>query len=346
METSSTNEATASGGSWAYHPLEFVVRPRGGDSTLARRLATSFSLCHQTALVRHGASMFAKPTEQSGLAQARADGIWTAVSANGQDCLVTREGHFDLPLQRQLLSEADLVVVEGRIESPRPWIMELDPDGRGLEDLSDAQLANLAATFGPHRPARTPPGGVPWFRPEDLDELSDHLLEHLERELRQRPLDGVLFCDRDAHDPVAARSAKLLAEHCDHCFVVGSSDPNWERMGWRSLETSHHPRLGTLGWILSALERRPNSAWLVLDDSAASNDPDVVHRLISRRDPLRTATAYRDEQTHLPRTFPSLWEPKSRARILLSLASGISCPQRILTHARIQLLEPHDSTLG
>jgi hypothetical protein len=75
-------------------------------------------------------------------------------------------------------------------------------------------------------------------------------------------------------------------------------------------------------------------------------EAELFDRLVALRDPFRTATVYRGSNTHLPTAFPGIWEPKSRIRILQALAAGLSCPERILVHSRIQLLDRGDSNSG
>lgn len=330
---------------WNYHPVELLVRPRGLESTLARRLATNLSQFHQVALVRHGPSYLARPLEQSGIGAARVDGVWAVIGANGQDCLYSHEGHFDLLQQRTILVDVDLAVVEGVLDAQAPVVVELDPDGGGMDALSPSVLANLVACVGPRRPQRVPSGGVPWFRPEDEDGLLDACLDHLDGVFRKRPLRGLLLARGRADRPELAARARILSERCERCSVVGPADPSWTAMGWEIVENVH-PAQGVLGAILSSQERDQDAAFLVLDESPESEQTELVDRLVELRDPFGTATVFRETDTHLPSAFPGIWEAKSRIRIYQAGAAGLSCPQRILTHSRIHLLDRTDSNSG
>lgn len=336
-------EGTAAG--WNYHPTELMVRPRGLESTLARRLAANLSQFHQVALVRHGPSYLARPLEQSGIGTARVDGVWAVVGANGQDCLFSHDGHFDLLQQRTLLVDADLAVVEGRMASTAPTILELEPDGGGIGDLPGETLGSLLACVGPRRPGQIPPGGVPWFRPEDEEGLVDLCMDHLDRAVRKRPIWGLLMASGPPDRLDLAAKARVLAEHCDRCFIEAPADPSWQAMGWE-IAGNAFPSHGRLGTILACLESGTDAALLVVDESLGTAETESVERLVSRRDPFRTATVYRGSNTHLPAAFPGIWEPKSRIRILQALASGLACPERILVHSRIQLLDRGDSNSG
>jgi hypothetical protein len=116
-------------------------------------------------------------------------------------------------------------------------------------------------------------------------------------------------------------------------------------MGWETTENVH-PAWRELGAIVSCQERRRDAAFLVLDGSPESAQTELIDRLVGARDPYRTATVIRATDTHLPSPFPGIWEAKSRIRILQASAAGLSCPQRILTHSRIQLLDRLDSNSG
>lgn len=330
---------------WNYHPVELLVRPRGLESVLARRLATNLSQYHQVALVRHGPSYLARPLEQSGIGAARAEGVWAVVGANGQDCLYSCDGHFDLLQQRTILVDVDLAVVEGNLEVHAPSVVELDPDGGGMESLPSFVRENLVACVGPRRPQTVPSGGVPWFRPEDEDGLVDLCLDHLGRSLRNRPLWGLLLAQGRADHPDLVARSRLLAQHCDRCFIQGPADSSWATMGWEEVENAF-PTLGVLGTVLSCQALRQDASLFILDESPDCAQSEFLHRLMDLRDPYRTATVYRETDTHLPSAFPGIWEAKSRIRILQASAAGLSCPQRILTHSRIQLLDRADSNSG
>lgn len=330
---------------WNYHPMELMVRPRGLESVLARRLATNLSQFHQVALVRHGPSYLARPLEQSGIGTARVDGVWAVVGANGQDCLFAHDGHFDLLQQRTLLVDVDLAVVEGRLAAKAPTILELEPDGGGIGDLPEEAIGSLVACVGPRRPGQIPPGGLPWFRPEDEEGLLDLCMDHLDRRVRKRPLWGLVLASGRSDRPDMAAKARILAEHCDRCFIEGPADPSWTAMGWE-IAGNACPSLGRLGTILACQETGADAALLVLDESTSAVEAELFDRLVALRDPFRTATVYRGSNTHLPTAFPGIWEPKSRIRILQALAAGLSCPERILVHSRIQLLDRGDSNSG
>lgn len=318
---------------WQYHPQELVWRPRG-DSGLARLLAARLQTERPTAWIGHASLQVVSASGGAGLA--RDAGVQVAVALNGRRSLWTREGHPDLALQKQLLQGVDLAVVEGLLDSDAPWIVELDEEGRGLEDIPVESLGRVAALVGPRGPlADLPPGGIPRFSAEELPDLADHLLDALERAAKARPLHGLLAVSPD--DPPEARQAAARALH-EACDRVWSSVPDeaLARGGIAPLE-SRHPAWGPAGQLLSLQELEPEAAIVTLD--ASIEQALRLERLLERRDALAEATAFRAPETHMPSPSCAVWEPRSRRRILAMLSLDVACLRRTLVAAGTTLLD-------
>lgn len=318
---------------WQYHPQEIVWRPRGGGGG-SRELAARLQKERSTAWIGHGATLLAEAAGPS--SQARSDGAILAAVFNGRQSVWTRDGHPDLALQRQLLQGVDLVVVEGLVDSDAPWIVELDDEGHGLEEIALESRGGVAALVGVRGPrAELPPGGIARFAPQDVDGLADHLLDVLEQAARARPLEGLLFLSPD--DPREAREAAVRAL-TGTCGRVWCRDPDeaLRRAGVEPLE-ERHPHWGQAGQVLSLQELRPGAAVVTLDasvDQAARLD-----RLLASRDVLAEASAFRARDTHMPSPSCAAWEPRSRERILGMLSLDVACLRRTLVAANTTLLE-------
>lgn len=314
-----------------------MVRPAGPDSDLASRIAAAFARDQRVGFVRHGAAVVAVAPEESHLRLGEGS-LVAGLALNGRESLLAVSGHLDLPIRRVLLSDVDLAIVEGIMESRSPTVLELGPDGSGLREALESGAKNFLALVGPCRPIdRLPPGGIPWFPRHELPSLLEHLRDHLDAALRARPL-WALLLGGTSSDPTDVQAAfRILASRCERVFADPATPS--EASGAEAL-ASHHPRLGEVGQILTALESFPGAAFLA---ARADGDPGLderIRELFHRRNPYRTATAYREPETHLPIPFPAVWEPKARARIHLALAGDIHCPQRILTHSQVELLDP------
>lgn len=313
---------------WHYHPLEIVVHSANPESSLARNLVRILSTTHEVGYVRHGADVDVDLPISA-----------HSIDVNGQRSQYARESHLDLPLQRILLGETDLVVVEGALDSIGPRVVELPPPDGSVQNLSDLGLGTDCVLFGERRPVQgVPPGGVAWFEPAELSELVEHLLEIFERKLRSRPVWGLALAGH-SEAPDTQAWLDLLSNHCERVFVAGPGQGE----GFESAP-DNHPALSDLGRILSCLEAYPETAFLVGGGAFTLASDAAVQALLHGRDPFRVATAIREPDTHLPGRLPALWEPKARSRIQTALAADLRCSQRILTHSRTQLLDPLPGT--
>lgn len=318
---------------WQYHPQEIIWRSRR-DSGLSRALAARLQAERSTAWIGHGAHL---PAEASGpAARARLDGTLLAAVFNGRQSVWSRDGHPDLALQRQMLQSVDLAVVEGLVDSDAPWVVELDDEGRGLEEIASESRGAVAALVGVRGPvASLPPGGIPRFSPEDMGDLADHLLDLLEQAARARPLEALLLTTPD--DPREAREAavRTLTGACDRVWCLDPDDA-LRRAGVEPLE-SRHPQWGQAGQILSLQETRPEAAVVSLE--ASPEQAARLERLLESRDALAEATAFRARDTHMASPGCAVWEPRSRARLLGMLSLDVACLRRTLVAANTTLLD-------
>jgi len=306
---------------WQYHPQEIVWRPRG-ESGPARALAARLRAERPTAWVGHGASFESSLPEASEA---------SSLVCTGRQTRWLRSGHPDLALQRTLLRDCDLVVVEGRVESAGPWVVELDPDGHGLEDIPFEERSRVSALVGPCAPvAELPPGGIPRFGAHEMDALADHLMDTLETAARRRPLVGLVMATPD-HAPQAVAAAR--AALATHGALVLDLDSDAGADAFRNLHTGW----GQAGLLLSAMERHPAAAVATLEPVAEAVDR--FERLMSERDPLAEATAFRARDTHMPSPACAVWEPRSRGRILGLLSLDVACLRRTLVASATRLLD-------
>jgi len=255
---------------------------------------------------------------------------------NGRQSVWARDGHPDLALQRQMLQGVDLAVVEGLVDSDAPWVVELDHEGHGLEEIALESRGAVVALVGIRGPlVQLPPGGIPRFAPGDMDELADHLVDTLEQAARARPLEGLLFTSPD--DPREGREAavRALVGACDRVWCVDPDDA-LRRAGVEPLE-ARHPLWGQAGQILSIQEAR--SAATVVSLEASVDQAMRLDRLLESRDALAEATAFRARDTHMASPSCAVWEPRSRMRILGMLSLDVACLRRTLVAANTTLLE-------
>lgn len=303
--------------------MEVLVRTN--RAALARRIAAGLSAHHRAGLVVHSPSASCRAWADGEPDLARAEGVPVVLGANGRECILVQEGHFDLLQQRTLLSDLDLVVVSGPLESSGPTVLDLEGED---PDLSDASAQVVACTGA--RPLRVPPGGLPWFPPGEEDGIVEVLLERLSTLGRSRPVWALLVGGGE----VPADLLSTLSGNCARWF-----HPNPSVLPGAEAVDSRWPDCEGMGDILE-LQGMDSGASILRIDQDRPGCAAAAERLLLGREPMRVATALRHPDTHLPDSALSIWEPRSRARILQGLATGITCPDRILAHSTVHLLDP------
>jgi len=96
--------------------------------------------------------------------------------------------------------------------------------------------------------------------------------------------------------------------------------------------------IGPAAGILSAQERYPEAAWLVLACDLPLLDDDTLRKLIDARDPDADATAFTSRHDGLPEPLCAIWEPSSHALLKQRYDAGSYCPRKTLIQSRTALL--------
>lgn len=105
--------------------------------------------------------------------------------------------------------------------------------------------------------------------------------------------------------------------------------------------------IGPIGAILSAFQREPNTAWMVLACDLPFVTKLSIERLQKDRNYSSFATAFFTEQESIvfPEPLIAIWEPKSYPFLLQSLANGLVCPVKFLQKMgfnRVVPSNPHE----
>ena len=98
--------------------------------------------------------------------------------------------------------------------------------------------------------------------------------------------------------------------------------------------------IGPLGGILSAMSAFPHEAWLVLACDLPSVTDETLRELLSNRNTLKIATAYRSVTDGLPEPLCAIWEPRALSIAQDFLKQGIQCPRKILKNSDTHFLDP------
>lgn len=307
-----------------YHAHEISLEgPAGELGPLRRALAEAFPSGLRVASVHHGREALEQPAE---------DGRVVALDLAGTRTRWELPTHPDAPLAGSLCAWADLALVEGTTSPQALRVVHCRPD------TPIGEMAGAIALTG-ERPERTPPGGIPFFGPQELPELAAHLAQALEERLRERPVLGLVAGARSPEQ--VQELSGLLEGLVESVFVATEASaaaalPSWLRPVARGFAGA-----GFVGDLLAASASLPGASLLVVSGREGDQPTRAAaERVLEGRLPLLDATALHGAEDSLPRNGAVLWEPKGLARLWAFLGAGARCPQRILNQARTGLIEP------
>ena len=101
---------------------------------------------------------------------------------------------------------------------------------------------------------------------------------------------------------------ELLEQVCDLVFLGMGKGQACSTAKFRCIEDTDLCK-GPLNGILSAYEKHPNVAWLVLACDLPFVDLSALQKLFNERDMSKMATAYAHQNGHVPEPLFAIWEP-------------------------------------
>ncbi len=106
--------------------------------------------------------------------------------------------------------------------------------------------------------------------------------------------------------------------------------------------TDSYENLGQFGAILSALDKHPDKAFLVVACDLPLIDKSSLDYLLKKRGRNKLATAFISSYDNLPEPLAAIWEPESKVRLLQLLNEGITCPRKALIKSseNVNLIKP------
>jgi molybdopterin-guanine dinucleotide biosynthesis protein A len=137
-----------------------------------------------------------------------------------------------------------------------------------------------------------------------------------------------------------AQAMSLLAPRVERSFVSVRADQAADaaRREYPQI-VDRQEGIGPIAGILAAQTAHPSAAWLVLACDLPFLDGASLDQLIARREPLRSATAYRSAHDGLPEPLCAIYEPGSHAALERYVAAGKRCPRKFLVQSDAVLLD-------
>ncbi|WP_201315723.1 NTP transferase domain-containing protein [Dyella sp. EPa41] len=146
-------------------------------------------------------------------------------------------------------------------------------------------------------------------------------------------------------EPQLLRAWRLLERVTERSFLSVRDDQRDDplRAGLPQIVDSYDP-IGPAAGILSAQDRFPGAAWLVLACDLPLLDEHTLQQLVDARDVLADATTFVSRHDGLPEPLCAIWEPSSHALLKQRYDDGSYCPRKALIQSRIvQLAAPGEA---
>jgi len=146
-------------------------------------------------------------------------------------------------------------------------------------------------------------------------------------------------------EPQLLRAWRLLERVTERSFLSVRDDQRDDplRAGLPQIVDSYDP-IGPAAGILSAQDRFPEAAWLVVACDLPLLDEHTLQQLVDARDVLVDATTFTSRHDGLPEPLCAIWEPSSHALLKQRYDDGSYCPRKALIQSRIvQLPAPGEA---
>ncbi len=133
----------------------------------------------------------------------------------------------------------------------------------------------------------------------------------------------------------------LLNEACDATYISLREDQEVKTpFGFATIADEDVFR-GPFNGILSAHNKHPGVAWLVLACDLPLIDLEAIVQLVSERDPKKYATTFSATENPLPEPVCAIWEPQALQKAIAYLEAGNgTCPRKFLINNDTKLVFP------
>lgn len=267
---------------------------------------------------------------------------------------------------RQLLNEADLVLVNGNHQQAKAQVVVIDPEKENslrkrMHQLTQVQLFLLAdgveGIFEFVKEALPAWKSIPVYQLSDKTGIISFFRDKMQT--AQPVLNGLVLAGGKSLRLGSDKGminwhgteqrgymAGLLQPFCKEVFISCREEQLQALNGKYKTITDSFVGLGPYGAILSAFRQQPNAAWLVVACDLPLLDAAALRFLVQRRRMAATATAFESPHDGLPEPLIAIWEPKSYSLLLSFLAQGYSCPRKVLINSDACILKaPSDNVL-
>jgi molybdenum cofactor guanylyltransferase len=129
----------------------------------------------------------------------------------------------------------------------------------------------------------------------------------------------------------------LLKKHCGEQVFLSLNEAQAQYCNEAFIKDTFLD-LGPLGGILSAFQKYPDGAWMVIACDMPFLTEKSIDQLVTKRNPSKFATTFKSPHDEFPEPLITIWEPKAYPKLLQMLAYGYDCPRKALINSDIELL--------
>ncbi|HHE31834.1 MAG TPA: bifunctional molybdenum cofactor guanylyltransferase MobA/molybdopterin-guanine dinucleotide biosynthesis adaptor protein MobB [Chlorobaculum parvum] len=342
-----------------FHPFEIALcgLSGSGKTTLIEKLIQRF--CEdgfKVAAFKHGCHRFEIDREGKDSARFTKAGAAPVLIADREKEALISQGSDRRDIAGSTLS-ADLLFIEGLKELPIPKLLMVDRQRAVLPMLENDAIPQVLALVHDGNASGLERFSLPLFHRNDLPAIGIFVEKRFRKHAEAVPLHGLVLaggqssrmgCDKATLSYHGAnqleRTAALLGGVCDEVFIscrAEQIESYATSAGVKAIADSYLD-MGPLGGLLSAQRQRPDAAWLVAACDFPLLDEAAIATLTKARNPFRFATAFLSGDRDRPEPLLTIYEPKSRRRLLEAHASGNNSLRSFLCSNRVLLVEPHD----
>jgi molybdopterin-guanine dinucleotide biosynthesis protein MobB len=343
-----------------FHPYEIAISGFSGTgkTTLAAAIVRSLSARFTVGFYKHGCHRFTLDREGKDSHVIRQAGAATVmISDPEQKAVISGTGGSTLR-ERRVFLECDLLLVEGLKELPLPKLLMVDREKKILGHLEAGSIPEVVALV------ETEPEtvacrrfGLPVFHRDDINTITAFVESFLAGQVSRTPVSGLILaggqsmrmgCDKALlayhSNNQLIHTASLLRPHCGEVFVSCRSEhaETYAALGLPVI-TDRYLETGPAGGVLSALQRYPEKAWIIVACDMPFLEEALFASLVENRMPLRFATAFRNAASQKLEPLCTLYEPKSRTGLCMWHAEENLSLQSFLENCRIGEITPGDS---
>jgi molybdenum cofactor guanylyltransferase len=340
-----------------FHPLELSIcgHSGSGKSTLIQKLIKKFSSNLNVGYIKHDAHKFEMDKDGKDTYMAREAGASNiAISSSQKSALILNDQNERI-LFAQNFIDSDVVFIEGYKDSlchkVLMWTGSVD-DHNLLKKYLSEDKQQLLAIVGTDLSG--PVESIPYFNRNNIQDIYDFITGFWENIISSRPIYGLIL--GGGHSTRMGQDKSQIIYHgksqVDHLYELLEKMTEKTYLSCREEQTNstevkgiatikdRFVDFGPTGGILSAFNKHPNAAWLVLACDMPFINAQVINDLLKKRNPYRVATCFYNEERKWPEPLCAIYEPKAALKLGQYLALGKPCPRKVLMNSHIESLKP------